>query len=93
MCYVEQGRRWPDYMLLEWLQFFVSLAGIPKSGDPFGLRRRAVWSTSRSSKLLLPRWGITHTYVDTKQTSRMGARQFSRYTRMIFAETLYPIQV
>jgi len=66
---------------------FVSLAGILKSGDHLVASRAVFGSTHQVITMLLPRWGITHTYVDTNADQQDWERAIQPNTRMIFAET------
>lgn len=65
---------------------FVSLAGLLRSGDHVLVSRAVFGSTHQVLTMLLPRWGITHTYVDpTKPDAWESA--IRPETKMIFAET------
>lgn len=65
---------------------FVSLAGLLKQGDHVLVSRAIFGSTHQVLTMLLPRWGITHTYVDTTDTSEWE-KEIRPETKMIFAET------
>jgi O-succinylhomoserine sulfhydrylase len=66
---------------------FVSLAGILKQGDHIVASRAVFGSTHQVLTMLLPRWGITYTYVDTSATFHEWEMAIKPNTRMIFAET------
>lgn len=65
---------------------FASLAGLLRSGDHVLACRSIFGSTHQLLTRILPRWGITHTYVDaTRPQDWEGA--ITENTRMIFLET------
>ncbi|MCH8523233.1 MAG: aminotransferase class V-fold PLP-dependent enzyme [Balneolales bacterium] len=66
---------------------FVSLAGILKQGDHVVASRAVFGSTHQVLTMLLPRWGIEHTYVDTSASEEDWEKAIQPNTRMIFAET------
>jgi O-succinylhomoserine sulfhydrylase len=65
---------------------FVSLAGVLRSGDHVVASRAVFGSTHQVLTGLLPRWGITHTYVDPAD-SEGWEKAVRPETKMIFAET------
>jgi O-succinylhomoserine sulfhydrylase len=65
---------------------FASLAGFLKSGDHVIACRSVFGSTSQLLNQLLPRWGITHTYVDALNPEEWEAA-IRPETKMIFLET------
>ena len=65
---------------------FVSLAGILRTGDHIVASRAVFGSTHQVITMLLPRWGITHTYVDPSDSDGWE-KAIRPETRMIFAET------
>ncbi|MFP4090921.1 MAG: trans-sulfuration enzyme family protein [Cyclobacteriaceae bacterium] len=65
---------------------FISIASFLKSGDHILASRSLFGSTHQILTQLLPRWGITHTYVDIHQPAQWEA-QIQPNTRMIFVET------
>lgn len=66
---------------------FVSLAGLLRQGDHVLASRAVFGSTHQVLTMLLPRWGITHTYMDTQATEEEWNRAVQPNTRMVFAET------
>ena len=65
---------------------FTSLAGLLKSGDHIVSSRAVFGSTHQILTQILPRWGITTTYVDSTDTDAWEAA-IRPETRMLFAET------
>jgi O-succinylhomoserine sulfhydrylase len=65
---------------------FVSLAGLLRSGDHVLASRAVFGSTHQILTQVFPRWGISHTYVDPRDTSEWESA-IRPETRMIFAET------
>ncbi len=65
---------------------FVSLAGLLRQGDLVLVGRAVFGSTHQVLTMLLPRWGITHTYVDASDPDSWE-REIRENTKMIFAET------
>lgn len=65
---------------------FVSLAGLLRQGDHVLVGRAVFGSTHQVLTMLLPRWGITHTYVDASDPDSWE-REIRKNTKMIFAET------
>lgn len=65
---------------------FVSLAGLLRQGDHVLVGRAVFGSTHQVLTMLLPRWGITHTYVDASDPDSWE-REIRENTKMIFAET------
>jgi O-succinylhomoserine sulfhydrylase len=65
---------------------FVSLAGVLRSGDHIVASRAVFGSTHQVITALLPRWGISHTYVDPSDENGWE-RAIRPETRMLFAET------
>lgn len=65
---------------------FVSLAGLLRQGDHVLVGRAVFGSTHQVLTMLLPRWGITHTYVDASDPDSWE-REIRINTKMIFAET------
>ncbi len=65
---------------------FASMAGLLKSGDHIVACRAIFGSTHQLLTQLLPRWGITYTYVDALKTEEWEAA-IRPETKMIFLET------
>lgn len=65
---------------------FASLAGLLKSGDHILACRSIFGSTHQLLNTLLPRWGITYSYVDALKPEEWEAA-IRPETRMIFLET------
>jgi len=65
---------------------FVSLAGILSQGDHILASRSLFGSTHQVLTSILPRWGITHTYVDINDTDAWEPA-IQENTKMIFVET------
>ena len=65
---------------------FVSMAAFLNQGDHLLICRSVFGSTHQITTQLLPRWGITHTYVDIHKPEAWKA-EISENTRMIFLET------
>jgi O-succinylhomoserine sulfhydrylase len=65
---------------------FVSMASFLKSGDHILASRSVFGSTHQILTQLMPRWGITHTYVDLHDTSNWESK-IRKETKMIFVET------
>ena len=65
---------------------FTSLAALLKSGDHVLACRSVFGSTHSVLTKLLPKWGITHSYVDLKDTEKWEAA-IQPNTKIIFIET------
>jgi O-succinylhomoserine sulfhydrylase len=65
---------------------FVSMAAFLNQGDHLLICRSVFGSTHQITTQLLPRWGITHTYVDIQNTDQWE-KEINKNTRMIFLET------
>lgn len=65
---------------------FASFAGLLKSGDHVVAYRAIFGSTHQLLTKLLPRWGITSTYVDAENPADLEAA-ITPATKMIFLET------
>jgi O-succinylhomoserine sulfhydrylase len=65
---------------------FVSMAAFLNQGDHLLICRSIFGSTHQITTQLLPRWGITHTYVDIQNTDQWE-KEIRENTRMIFLET------
>jgi O-succinylhomoserine sulfhydrylase len=65
---------------------FVSMAAFLNQGDHLLICRSVFGSTHQITTQLLPRWGITHTYIDIQDTDQWE-REIKKNTRMIFLET------
>lgn len=65
---------------------FMSIAAFVKSGDHVLASRSLFGSTHQILTQLLPRWGITHTYVDADKPEQFE-QAIQPNTRMIFIET------
>ncbi|MFN7117038.1 MAG: trans-sulfuration enzyme family protein, partial [Saprospiraceae bacterium] len=65
---------------------FLSMAAFVRSGDHVVASRSLFGSTHQILTQLLPRWGITHTYVDADQPEQF-AQAIQPNTKMIFIET------
>jgi O-succinylhomoserine sulfhydrylase len=65
---------------------FVSIASFLKSGDHLIASRSIFGSTHQILTQLLPRWGITHTYVDVNDPDGWE-REIQPNTKMFFLET------
>jgi O-succinylhomoserine sulfhydrylase len=65
---------------------FVSLAGLLRTGDHIVASRAVFGSTHQVLTMLLPRWGISHTYVDGHDLAAWESAILPN-TRMLFAET------
>lgn len=65
---------------------FVSMAAFLNQGDHLLICRSVFGSTHQITTQLLPRWGITHTYVDIKEPEHWE-QEIKENTRMIFLET------
>ena len=66
---------------------FVSIAAFVQSGDHILASRSLFGSTHQILTQLLPRWGITHSYVDIAASSEDWERHIRENTKMIFVET------
>lgn len=66
---------------------FVTLAGLCKSGDHIVASRSLFGSTHQIITQILPRWGITHTYVDIMDSAENWEASIQENTKMIFIET------
>lgn len=65
---------------------FVSMAAFLNQGDHLLICRSVFGSTHQITTQLLPRWGITHTYVDIHHPEDWE-KEIRENTRMIFLET------
>lgn len=65
---------------------FVSMASFLNQGDHLLICRSVFGSTHQITTQLLPRWGITHTYVDIHEPDAWE-KEIKENTRMIFIET------
>ncbi|MEK6480801.1 O-succinylhomoserine sulfhydrylase [Catalinimonas sp. 4WD22] len=65
---------------------FISIASFLKTGDHVLASRSLFGSTHQILTQLLPRWGITHTYVDIHHPEEWE-EQIKENTKMIFVET------
>lgn len=65
---------------------FVSMAAFLNQGDHLLICRSVFGSTHQITTQLLPRWGITHTYVDI-HTPGDWEKEIKENTKMIFLET------
>jgi O-succinylhomoserine sulfhydrylase len=65
---------------------FVSMAAFLNQGDHLLICRSIFGSTHQITTQLLPRWGITHTYIDIHDTNRWE-KEIRKNTKMIFLET------
>ena len=65
---------------------FISLAAILDQGDHVLASRSLFGSTHQVMTSILPRWGVSHTYVDIKDTDSWEAA-IQENTKMIFVET------
>lgn len=65
---------------------FISIASFLKTGDHVLASRSLFGSTHQILTQLLPRWGITHTYVDIHHPEEWE-EQIKANTKMIFVET------
>ncbi len=66
---------------------FISIASFVQSGDHILASRSLFGSTHQILTQLLPRWGITHSYVDIKAPPEVWERKILKNTKMIFVET------
>jgi O-succinylhomoserine sulfhydrylase len=66
---------------------FASIASFVHSGDHILASRAVFGSTHQILTQLLPRWGVTHTYVDTTVPVENWARYIQPNTRMVVLET------
>ena len=66
---------------------FVSIAAFVQSGDHILASRSLFGSTHQILTQLLPRWGITHSYVDIAAPPEEWERHIQANTKMIFVET------
>ncbi len=65
---------------------FASIAAFLEQGDHLLICRSVFGSTHQITTQLLPRWGITHTYVDIDDTDNWE-KEIRDNTKMIFLET------
>jgi O-succinylhomoserine sulfhydrylase len=65
---------------------FTSLAALLKSGDHLLVSRSVFGSTHQILTMILPKWGITHTYADIDKPETWEAL-IQKNTKMIFVET------
>jgi len=65
---------------------FTSMAALLKSGDHLLVSRSVFGSTHQILTMILPKWGITHTYADIDKPETWEAL-IQKNTKMIFVET------
>jgi len=65
---------------------FASIAAFLEQGDHLLICRSIFGSTHQITTQLLPRWGITHTYVDINEPEKWEAEIWDN-TKMVFLET------
>ncbi len=65
---------------------FTSMAALLKSGDHLLVSRSVFGSTHQILTMILPRWGITHTYADIDKPEQWEGL-IQKNTKMIFIET------
>jgi O-succinylhomoserine sulfhydrylase len=65
---------------------FASLAAFLRSGDHVVISRAVFGSTTQIVTRLLPRWGISYTFVDLSDIEQWR-RAITKNTRLLFAET------
>lgn len=65
---------------------FTSFAALLKSGDHLLVSRSVFGSTHQILTMILPKWGITHTYADIDKPESWEAL-IQKNTKMIFVET------
>jgi O-succinylhomoserine sulfhydrylase len=65
---------------------FVSMAAFLNQGDHLLICRSVFGSTHQITTQLLPRWGITHTYVDINEVDTWE-KEVKENTKMVFLET------
>jgi O-succinylhomoserine sulfhydrylase len=65
---------------------FVSMAALLQSGDHLIASRSVFGSTHQILTMILPKWGISHTYVDITEPEKWEAA-IQPNTKMIFLET------
>jgi len=65
---------------------FASIAAFLEQGDHLLICRSIFGSTHQITAQLLPRWGITHTYVDINEPEKWEAEIWDN-TKMVFLET------
>ncbi len=65
---------------------FTSFASLLKSGDHLLVSRSVFGSTHQILTMILPKWGITHTYADIDKPETWEAL-IQKNTKMIFVET------
>ena len=66
---------------------FISIASFVQSGDHILASRSLFGSTHQILTQLLPRWGITHSYVDITAPPEVWENSIRENTKMIFVET------
>ena len=66
---------------------FLSIASFVQSGDHVLASRSLFGSTHQILTKLLPRWGITHSYVDITAPREAWENHVQENTRMLFVET------
>ena len=66
---------------------FISIAAFVQSGDHVLASRSLFGSTHQILTKLLPRWGITHSYVDISASAETWEAHVKENTRMVFVET------
>ncbi len=65
---------------------FTSMAALLKSGDHLLVSRSVFGSTHQILTMILPKWGITHTYADIDKPEQWESL-IQKNTKMIFIET------
>ncbi len=65
---------------------FTSMAAFLNQGDHLLICRSVFGSTHQITTQILPRWGITHTYIDI-HTPEQWEKHIRKNTRMLFLET------
>jgi O-succinylhomoserine sulfhydrylase len=65
---------------------FTSMAALLKSGDHLLVSRSVFGSTHQILTMILPKWGITHTYADIDKPEQWDSL-IQKNTKMIFIET------
>ncbi len=65
---------------------FVGMAAFLNQGDHLLISRSVFGSTHQIATQILPRWGITHTYVDIDEVA-FWEKSIEKKTKMIFLET------
>lgn len=66
---------------------FAVLGGLLRNGDHVVAGRAVFGSTHQLLTTILPRWGVTSTYVDAAATMEAWAQSITPATRVVFVET------